>query len=124
MPRQRLYDTEFVVRFRMALQHAGINWRSPQAVGEFFDKSRQTAHQWLNGTVPDGRRELWEVTDRLKVSARWLATGEDSETPEWVRYMNHDAFRDGSPDEPAPKLFPVTTRRQKKSPAKSAKRGE
>jgi hypothetical protein len=107
VPRKRLYDTEFSIRLKMALHHKGVAWQSPQAVGDFFGRSRQTAHQWLNGTIPDARDELWLVEEKLAIApARWLVTGKDA--PGWVAYINPDKFRNVEHQEP------LTRRRKKK----------
>jgi transcriptional regulator with XRE-family HTH domain len=91
MPKKRLYDTEFGVRLKMALHHLKQDWTSPTKAGEFLGKSRQTVHQWFNGTIPD-TNELWKLEDKLKVSARWLVTGDNE--PEWFKYVKKDPFLD------------------------------
>lgn len=118
MPRKAIYDSEFPVRLRMALHHAGMrDWRSPLKVGEFFGKSKQTAHQWMRGSLPEPRA-LFEVESRLKdCSAKWLITGKDE--PEWVKYLNPDSYRDDAgPASPSGTIFKTkplpSTRKAKK----------
>ena len=104
---KKRYDTEFSIRLKMALYHTGIDWTSPQAVGTHFGRPRQTTHQWLTGTIPDSRDELWLVEEKLKdTTAKWLITGKD--TPKWASVLDPDKFRKAESQEI------LTTRRKRR----------
>lgn len=76
MPKKTPLPDTFQDRLRDALLPKGVNAKSPTEVGRFFGVNKQTADQWLKtGTVSS--KYLFNVVDKLDVSARWLILGGD-----------------------------------------------
>lgn len=64
----------FSERLKKACDHSGIGW-SQTAIGRALGVSKQTAERWMGDGKPSADT-LFAVADKLKVDARWLATGE------------------------------------------------
>lgn len=68
------HKSNFAERFKDALTAAGIDNKSPTAIGEFLGVRKQTVAQWLNRGEPKPAM-LFRIADKTKVEARWLALG-------------------------------------------------
>jgi transcriptional regulator with XRE-family HTH domain len=64
----------FNERLREAARHAGVEW-SQTAVAKALGYTKQTVDRWF-GTGEPKPAQIYNIADRWKVDARWLATGE------------------------------------------------
>lgn len=69
----RNIDKDFSDRLMMAAQQAGVPYKQT-ALGDFLGVNKQTVDVWMNGSVPRADT-IFDIADKLRVDARWLATG-------------------------------------------------
>jgi hypothetical protein len=69
----------FQTRLQEAAAYAGIEW-SPTAIGESLGVTRQKAYLWMTAGEPRAAA-VFNIADRWRVDARWLATGRGSMLP-------------------------------------------
>lgn len=75
----RTIDKDFSDRLMSAAQHAGIPYKQT-ALGDFLGINKQTVDVWMNGSVPRADT-IFDIADKLRVDARWLATGDGEMIP-------------------------------------------
>lgn len=120
----RMARETFVTRLADAMTKEGL--KGPVQLGKRLRVNKQTASKWINGQTPKlGASELFVIADGLKVSARWLWTGDGPILPrsdigveeehclaifkamnqedrqEWLRLGQRLADRPGQPATPA-----------------------
>jgi hypothetical protein len=69
----------FQTRLQEAAAYAGTEW-SPTAIGESLGVTRQKAYLWMTTGEPRAAA-VFNIADRWRVDARWLATGRGSMLP-------------------------------------------
>lgn len=65
---------EFALRFREALDKAGMNC-SQEQIGKIFNVSQVSAASWLSGEKLPSRDNALKISKKLKVSTDWLLSG-------------------------------------------------
>lgn len=73
-------DFGFGARFKQAAENARKMelWEgspdSQTAIAIYLGVPKQNVHTWMKGTLPRAD-QLWDLADKFKVDAQWLATG-------------------------------------------------